>query len=82
MSEDVRIRETTMGWLGDVQVGAANVLEEPGGATVMLWPDAPGAERTRVGAGDVLAVGGADWEVVEVTAGGAGRRGAVTLRRR
>ena len=81
MSDEVRIRETTMGWLGDVQVGVANVLEEAGGATVLLWPDAPDAERTRVGAGDVVAIGGASWEVVEVVAGGGRARGAVTLRR-
>jgi hypothetical protein len=82
VSEDVHIRETTMGWVGDVQVGVANVLDEPGGATVLLWPDAPGAERTRVGAGDVVTVGGVQWEVVEVALGSDGGRGAVTLRRR
>jgi hypothetical protein len=32
VTDDVRIRETTMGWLGDVQIGVANVLDEPGGS--------------------------------------------------
>jgi hypothetical protein len=81
MTDEVRIRETTMGWLGDVQVGVANVLEEQGGTTVLLWPDAPDAERMRVGAGDVVSIGGGAWEVVEVVAGGDRARGAVTLRR-
>ena len=81
MSEEVRIRETTMGWVGDVQVGVANLVEEEGGATVLLWPDAPDAERTRVGVGDVVSIGGGSWEVVEVAAGSDRARGAVTLRR-
>ena len=38
MSEEIRIRETTMGWLGDVQVGVANVLGYPVSGPLHIFP--------------------------------------------
>ena len=90
MTDEVRITETTQARLGDVRVGVANLRdgefeladgETVSGPSVLLMPEPGDIPDRRVGAGSVVALGDADWQVVDVTPGPEGRRGSVTLRR-